>query len=186
MKQPGIVWTNILLSIPFVSLIGCGLLFEKATPITHGMLRGKVVERYKGHFYAVDLGTVYKPESDTVIFIAGVGRDNHEDRVDWLVEASCNQMSFTRGIGPTNFPLWPNVILKKSLTLVCNEAVLPKLLEHPLGTLSKAERSDFIYSPDFHQYNIELAGAKLVLAVKYWAKINIEMNEELKQRLHDN
>ncbi len=172
-------WIAVTMLLVFlVSLIfiySCDYFFDTAVPNTKGMLKGKVVEWDDHKFYAVDLGTIYQPEENTVIFIAAVG-SSYEDREDWVVEASCNPKSFTRGIGSTAFTKWPDNIIEKSLKLVCNEPELPEVLEHPLGGLSKEERTAFIYSPEFHNYNDAQAGLDLLTAVKYWAKANREKN----------
>lgn len=156
---------------------GCDLVFDKATPVTWGMVKGKVVEWRGDTCYMIDLGTVYKPEHDAAIFVIGVG-SNHEDRTDWVVEAQCNSTSFVRGIGAKAFPKLPDDVITKTIQLACVSPAPPATLEHPLGNLNKEERTAFIYQRDF----AEKSAPKLVAAVTYWAKKRFEESEGLTKK----
>jgi hypothetical protein len=125
----------------------------------------------------VDLGSVYKPEPNTVIFVVGVG-SNHENRDEWVVEAQCENTQFVRGIGAKAFPKWPDEVISETIRLACNSPAPPATLEHPLGKMNKKERMEFVYQPSF----AEEAAPKLVAAVTYWAKKRFEESEELIRR----
>jgi hypothetical protein len=158
-------------------LQGCDLVFETTTPVTWGMVKGKVVEWDRHTCYMIDLGTVYKPEHDTVIFVVGIGPD-HERRSDWVVEAQCNKKAFVRGIGEKAFPKLPDDIASRTIQLACESSAPPATLEHPLGMLNEQERTGFVYSRNFD----ENCAPQLVAAVTYWARKRFEESEGLTKR----
>lgn len=155
-----------------LSLFGIAFLtscVETVTPVTHGYVKGKVIE-WRGHdCYMIDLGTIYKPEKGTVIFIGGVGSSS-VDRKDWVIEADCDSIFFIRGVGPTVFTKWPSDIVTKAIKMACETPDLFSKLEHPLSKLNKEMRMDYIYA----EINTVEKQNKLILAVNYWARKRIE------------
>lgn len=144
-----------------ISFFSCDLLFEKATPVTWGMVDGKVIEWRGSECYMIDLGSIYIPEKETAIFIVGVG-PNHEERREWVVESDMKSSEFIRGIGPEPFQEWPNEVVLKTIALVKETKSRKKSIEHPLEGLTQEERTQFVYSQEFNP-------TMFLMAVKYWA-----------------
>ena len=168
-------WVSWISLIPIAGLLAllmplvAPLIFrapDKAIPITWGMITGKVIDWTGRRCYMVDLGTVYRPESDTAIFVVAVGR-NHKDRNEWVVEAECNKNNFIRGVGEEAFEPWPNRIMQEAIRMACSAPSLPSAMEHPLGNLTKEERKQFLYDPTFVAQH---GPSKLASAVTYWGK----------------
>ena len=143
----------------------CDLFVETTTPVSFGMVRGKVVGWADHNAHMIDLGSVYRPESGTVILVAAVGPD-HEQRREWVVEAECSGRSFVRGVGPTPFVRWPAELAAEAVELACSTEAPEAFLEHPLERLSAEEREAFVYWEGFD----EKAAADLVNGVNYWAR----------------
>lgn len=155
-----------------ILLAACDAFVEKSKPLTEGMINGKILKWRDDVCYMIDVGTVYKPEHETAIFIGAIA-STFENRKEWVIEADLMDSVFIRGIGKEPFPYWPENILKKVIEQARNAPSAPGFLEHPFGPLTKQQRTDFIYSSSFPK------DEKFVLAVKYWAKMRYEENMQL-------
>lgn len=136
-----------------------------------GFVNGKVIDCQNSVCYTLDLGSVYSPEDDSLLFIVAAGSTDEKGQEDWLVEAECRQNEFIRGIGSTAFNVWPEEFALKAVELACSVPNTPSFpLEHPMSTLTKEERENFIYSFEFTEKEADM----LVKGVKYWAQRRAE------------
>src|SRR4030067_1779474 len=115
-----------------LSYAACELFVETSKPLTMNMVKGKVLNWKDNEFYIYDIGTVYKPEYETVIFVAAIG-SAYENRKEWVVEADLNNFEFIRGTGKEPFTIWPEDIRRKAIKLAINAPSPQGTLEHPLA-----------------------------------------------------
>jgi hypothetical protein len=160
--------TAILFSV-VILLVACDSFVEKSKPVTEGMINGKVLSWRDDICYMIDIGTVYKPEPETAIFIGAIA-STFENRKEWVVEADLMDFEFVRGIGKDPFPTWPEDILKKAIEQARNAPSVPGMGEHPFAPLTKQQRTDYVFSYSFPKEE------RFVSAVKYWAKRRYEEN----------
>ncbi len=161
----------ILFSI-VILLAACDVFANKSKPVTEGLINGQVLMWRGDICYMIDVGSVYKPEYETAIFIGAIA-STFENRREWVIEADLMNNVFIRGIGKEPFPHWPEDVLIKAIEQARNAPSGPGFIEHPFAPLTKQQRTDFIYSSSFPKHK------SFVLAVKYWAKMRYEENVQL-------
>jgi len=146
-----------------VLITACG----KILPPSYG-IEGRVVDRHKDICYLVDLGSIYKPDPNTAIFLVAIV-EKDGTQLEWVVEADLNKSCFVRGIGPYYFVRWPSDVVVKAIDMVkaCPYEPPSGELEllHPLGDFTPDDRTEYVYSqvgdPDFRR--------NLLTGVKSWA-----------------
>ncbi|MFA4853115.1 MAG: hypothetical protein WC599_11405 [Bacteroidales bacterium] len=162
----------IILTLILLQFIACNFFTDKAYPVYWGMANGKVIECRGSDCYMLDLGSIYKPEKETAIFIGAIG-PNHEERIEWVIEADLKTMEFVRGIGKEPFPKWPDEIVNKTIEIIKGTDIDESYtgLEHPFQNLTKEERIGFIYTLEFDP-------AICLEAVQYWTYKKAEHKKE--------
>ncbi len=146
-----------------VLMTGCGNIL----PPSYG-IEGRIVDKHKDICYLVDVGSIYKPDQNTAIFIVAIV-EKDGTQLEWVVEADLNEGYFVRGIGPYYFVKWPSDVVLKAIEMVKAYPYEPPSGElellHPLGDFTPGDRTEYVYSqvgnPDFRK--------NLLTGVKSWA-----------------
>lgn len=114
----------------------------------------------------IDLGSIFKPEKDTAIFIFRVGT-NYEESNEWVVESDLKSFEFIRGIGPEPFQEWPTEVILKTIAQVKKTNPSKKSIEHPFQGLTKEQRAQIVYSQEFNP-------AEFLMATRYLTKKSVD------------
>ncbi len=150
----------------------------KETSPLYGV-NGKIIGQAGEYYYMIDLGSIYRPEPNTAIFVAAIIQKDGT-QFEWVVEADLNNGYFIRGIGPYFFLSWPSDIVVKAINIIKETPYEPltsdQELMHPLGDFSEDERTEYIYlqvgDPDFRR--------NLLTSVKYWSMKRAVEGREVK------